>query len=503
MKRKILAIIIIFCILTLAQVVSAGEIIFSTENSVYYADPGEDAGIQVDVRNTFSEDVMGSFTYTVCDQNDNTKTRSFTDTRNIFSDLEHIRFNVKQSSGQDYLIDISFDYFEKDDHSTAYHVKLDGIQIHFRDDASTLRRDTDSIPLSSVQIKMTTPEERQPESQHDNTETRQPDSVPEIKHSQDDTESLSGILEEDMLELREKKEILIKDVRAARTYKEMNDLFAPAGYRPFDLGVTISKGNYHDQFSLNLVNNESPEIRVSGEIISGEIPYITAESEGMIQMGDALTTNKTYQSLSSQLRDENFIVTGSRLNLSAEERSLNIIYEKGITKKEINATIRDNRVISIDLIESDSGVHYIIPILIIAITLISAIIFYTGYRKYADHFRDIPDTDEIPITEEYAETPVTLLSKSHTDYINNELKEAFSKAGQAARLHISEKYRDNENLTNSQTLRILTDNNDPDYKEYAEVIAACDRVVYAGNAMDAEKYINTYNLLKKIFEKKR
>ena len=100
-------------------------------------------------------------------------------------------------------------------------------------------------------------------------------------------------------------------------------------------------------------------------------------------------------------------------------------------------------------------------------------------------------------------SPLALLEESYGNYINGELKEAFSTAGRALRLHIALQYNGRENSTNLQALGLLKAGRDPGYSACADILSACDAVVYRCSEPDPELFAEHYRKIRSILDEGR
>ncbi|MDD3934655.1 MAG: hypothetical protein PHP55_12415 [Methanoculleus sp.] len=491
--RKTRFIVLAVVIWAVVQPAFAGEILFSAGTPLSYGSQDEEVIIRVDVKNTLGEDIFGSFTWTVRDQGDPGNTQSFTDRRVLFSDQEYTEFGIHPGGGHDYLVDVTFDYVDGDDPDAVYHVALERIHLRFGDDA--VGGDPSGEILESAQIKIT---KGLSQGQAGALQSGGSGRVPQVRSGPDNIESLSQLLEKETLELSERRELLKDRVLQSAMYGSVDEVLENAGFTPHDLGVTLGQGVYHDEFGMNFINESGTEIRVLGEIAGDTILFITAEAPGRLPPVYGLERNGTYLSLDSELRNEGYTVSKSLMNVTPEGAAIIIDYEKGGTTRVMNVTVRNGEPVDVVLEDPDAGFHFILPFVVLVVTALSAFLLYRCYLKYCCRTGQ-SEGAEMSISV----SPLALLEESYGNYVNGELKEAFSTAGRALRLHIALRYNGGENSTNLQVLLLLKAGRDPGYSTCAGILSACDAVVYGCSEPDPELFAEHYRQIRSILDEDR
>ncbi len=493
--RKTRLIVLAVVIWAVVQPVFAGEILFSTGSPLIYGPEDEEVLIRLDVKNTLSEDILGSFTWTVRDRDD-PDTQSFTDRRVIFSDQEYTEFWVRPGEGHDYLVDVTFDYTDGGDPDTVYHVALEGIHLCFEEDPGGFDA---GETLESVQIKITKGSSQEQAGASQSGGSGSSDRVAQVKSSPDDIESLSQLLEEETGELSEQKELLKGRVLQSELYASVDEVLENAGFTPQDLGVTLGRGIYSDEFGMNFINESGTEIRVSGELAGDEVLFIAVEASGRLPLVYGIDRNETYLSLDSDLQNEGYAVSKTLMNVTPKGAAITIDYEKGGMTKVMNVTFRDGEPVDVVLEDPDGGLHFIFPFGVLVVTALSAFLLYRYYLKYCR--RTGQDGRAGTSTDVGASgSPLALLEESYGNYVNGELKEAFSTAGRALRLHVALRYNGGENSTNLQALLLLKAGKDPGYGTCADILSVCDEVVYGCKEPDREVFAEQYRRIRSVLD---
>ena len=486
--RQTRFIVLAVVIWAVVQPAFAGEILFSTESPLFYGPQDEEVIIRVDVKNTIGDDIFGSFAWTVRDRGNPGNTQSFTDRRVLFSDQEYTEFAIHPGGGHDYLVDVTFDYVDGDDPDAVYHVALERIHLRFGDDA--VGSDPSGEILKSAQIKIT-----KGQSQAGALQSGGSGRVPQVRSGPDNIASLSQLLEKETLELSERRELLKNRVLQSAMYGSVGEVLENAGFTPYDLGVTLGQGVYHDEFGMNFINESGTEIRVSGEIAGDTILFVTAEAPGRLPPVYGVDRNETYLSLDSTLRNEGYTVSKSLMNVTPEGAAITIDYEKGGTTRVMNVTVRLGEPVDVVLEDPDGGVHYLLPAAVLVATAFSAFLLYRCYLRYGCRTGQNEGAGM-----SISGSPLALLEESYGNYINGELKEAFSTAGRALRLHIALQYNGRENSTNLQALGLLKAGRDPGYSACADILSACDAVVYGCSEPDPELFAEHYREIRSILD---
>lgn len=501
--RKIRFIILAAVIWAVVQPVFAGEILFSTGSPLLYGSQEEEAVIRVDVKNTLGEDIVGSFTWTVRDRDDSGNTRSFTDRRMIFSDQEYTEFGIQPGGGHDYRVDVTFDYVDGDDPDMVYHVALEGIQLRFEEEPGNPDGDSSGETIESVQIKITKGSSQGQAGAPQSGGSSSNDRASQVKSSPDDIESLSRLLEEETGELSEKKELLKDRVLQSELYASVDELLEHAGFIPQDLGVTLGQGIYNDEFGMSFINESGTETRVSGEMTGDEVLFIAVEVPGRLPPVYSIDRNETYLSLDSELQNEGYAVSKTLMNVTPEGAAITIDYELGGTTRVMNVTVRNGEPVNVVLEDPGGGFHYLFPVAVIVITAFSAFLLYRCYLRYCCRTGQNEGAGMSINAGRASGSPLALLEESYESYVNGELKEAFSTAGRALRLHIALRYSGRENSTNLQALLLLKAGKDPGYSTCAGILSVCDAVVYGRSEPDNELFAEQYRQIRSILDEDR
>lgn len=496
--RKTRFIVLAVVIWAVVQPTFAGEIFFSTESPLIYGPQDEEVIIRVDVKNTIGEDIFGSFTWTVRDQGNPGNTQSFTDRRVLFSDQEYTEFGIHPGGGHDYLVDVTFDYVDGDDPDAVYHVALERIHLRFGDGA--VGSDPSGEILESAQIKIT---KGLSQGQAGALQSGGSGRVPLVRSGPDNIESLAQLLEEETLKLSERRELLKNRVLQSAMYGSVGEVLENAGFIPHDLGVTLGQGVYNDEFGMNFINESGAEIRVLGEIAGDTILFVTAEVPGRLPPVYGIDRNETYLSLDSNLRNEGYMVSKSLMNVTPEGAAIVIDYEKGGTTRVMNVTVRNGEPVDVVLEDPDGGLHYLVPAAFLVVTAFSAFLVYRCYLRYCCRTGQNEGAGMRIDAGRVSGSPLALLEESYGNYVNGELKEAFSTAGRALRLHVALQYNGRENSTNLQALLLLKAGRDPGYSACADILSACDAIVYGCREPDPELFAEHYRKIRSILDEDR
>lgn len=474
-------------LLAVVQPALAGEILLSTGSTVSYGSPDEEAVIRLTVENTLGEDVPGSFTWTVRDRDDPGNTRSFTDRRVIFGDMEYTECAVRPEEGHDYLVDVAFDYLDGDEPDTVYHVALEGIRLI----PGAFDGDPAGGTLESVQTKFTKG------SSQGQAGAPQSGRVAQVRGSPEDLESLADLLEVETLELSEQKDLLKDRVLQSELYASVDGLLEGAGFAPQDLGVTLGRGTASDEFGVMFVGDNATEVRVSGEMAGDDVLFIAVEASGRLPPVYGIDANETYRALDSRLVSESYAVSKSFMNITPEGAAIKIDYEHGGLTKVVNVTVRNGEPVSVVLEDPDGGLHYLFPAAVLVLAAFSALLLYRGYLRYC---RTGQDEGAGPGAGVSSVSPPDLLGESRAACADGDLKKAFGTAGRALRLHIALRYGGGENSTNLQALALLKAGGDPGYAACVEILSVCDAVVYGSAEPDAGVFAEDYRRIRAMLE---
>ena len=496
MKRLPGYVIFFLAVVLFFQPVLAGEIIFTAESPMIYNSPDEEVSIGLGVENTLGEDVYGSFTWIVRDLDDTENTRSSTDARVIFSDMEHTSFSIQVAEGHEYLVDIAFDYADSVNSDDAYHVSLTGIRVIPGASADV----PDASVLESVQIRMDKGAPQQSGTQQGGSEGTGGEGVL-VKKTDENMESLSKVLENETNNLILEKNRLRGVVNGSAIYPVIDRFLDGSGYTPGDLSISPGVGAYHDEFEQVYSGENESDIIVSGEVSGDEILFTSIESGGRMPLLYGVEENATYISLDDEFSGEGYSVTRSVTNVSGNESQIGITYTKGIFEKDIAVLVSDGDIISVEVHEPDYGIHFVIPVMVVVLTVVCAFVFYRVYLGHLRRTKPGPGDGDILSRVETGLSPSDLLAEGYDKYLCGELKDAVGRVGWALRLNIAVSSGENVCLTNSEALSQLEKIEDPDIDSYSGILSVCDLVVYGNRKPEKNEFIKIYETAKLLVDK--
>ncbi|ADN35985.1 hypothetical protein Mpet_1224 [Methanolacinia petrolearia DSM 11571] len=496
MKKILGYVIFLIAAVLFLQPVLAGEIIFTAESPVIYNSTDEEISIGLGVENTIGEDVYGSFTWTVRDRNDADNTRSSTDARVIFADAVRTSFAIQPADGHEYLVDVAFDYADSVNADDAYHVSLTGIRVI----PGTSANVPDASVLESVQIRMDKGSSQQSGTQESGSESVGSEGVL-VKKTDENLESLSKMLEDETNNLIVEKSRLRGVVNGSEIYPVIDQFLNKSGYNSGVLSISPGLGAYNDEFEQVYSGENESEIKVSGEISGDEILFTGIESEGRMPLLYGVEENATYISLDSEFSGEGYSVTKSAMNITGNASQIGITYTKGIFEKDIAVLVSDGAIISVEVSEPDYGIHFIVPVIVIILTVVCAFVFYRVYLRHLRRTKPGPDDGDIPGRVEAGISPSDLLAEGYDRYLCGDLKDAIGMVGWALRLNVSVTSGENASLTNSEALSQLEKAGDPDTGTYSDIFSVCDSVVYANREPEKGEFIRIYETAKRLVDK--
>ena len=496
MKRLPGYVIFFVAVVFFFQPVLAGEIIFTAESPVIYSSPDEEISIGLGVENTLGEDIYGSFTWTVRDRNDADNTRSSTDARVIFADIERTSFAIQPADGHEYIVDIAFDYADSVNADDAYHVSLTGIRV--------IPGASADVPyasvLESVQIRMDKGAPQQPGTHQGGSESAGGEQVL-IKKTGENMESLSKMLENETNNLIVEKSRLRGVVNSSLIYPVIDRHLNESGYSSGVLSISPGLGAYNDKFEQVYSGQNESEIKVSGEISGDEILFTGIESEGRMPLLYGVEENASYISLDSEFSNDGYSVKKSVTNITGNTSQIEITYTKGIFEKDIAVMVSDGVIISVEVYEPDYGIHFVVPVVVVILTAICSFVFYRIYLRHLRRTKPGLDNGNILSRVEAGISPSDLLGEGYDKYLCGELKDAVGRVGWALRLNVSVTLGENVSLTNSEALSQLEMAGDPDAGTYSDIFSVCDSVVYANREPEMSEFIKIYETAKGLVDK--
>lgn len=308
---------------------------------------------------------------------------------------------------------------------------LEGIEFRFNGDPE--RSDTGSPGeiLESVQtkIKKGSAQKQSGALPQGRTGRKDLNLIAQVQSGPDNTGSLLHLLEIEEIDLSEKKAALKDCVVTSDLYTSVDAFLEYAGFTPHDLGVTLGQGAYNDEFEIRFINDNTTEVLVSGEIRGDDLLFVNVESPGMVPPVYDISLNETYVSLDSTFRNEGYEVSKFSINVTTDEAAIRVIYERGNLNKGIHITVRDREMVSVVLEDPESGIHFVLPFVVLVITTISAFLCYRGCLRWSCKNRSDEGVEGIIGAERKADSPLELLEKSYEHYEMGELKKRSAQRG--------------------------------------------------------------------------
>lgn len=488
--------LVFFASFVLFHAASAAEIIFSSDTPVFYGQ-GDEASVKLDVDNTYGRDVTGSFTWTVRDAEDNREVSGFTEMRVIFSDQNSLEFYVQKSRGDAYYVDATFYYPDESSSGTAYQVKIEGIGVYFGDYGG-FPGDLKENSIESVQAKISSDTTDRGSSSRSPslTESNNPE---QPGRNPENSESLSKFIEGETARITERKAEINEILEESNVTLGIVNFFEGLGYDAPETYITVGSGGLNDEYSIFLSGENKTRIEIAGEISGDGILYGYAESDGPVPLMYDIPENATYVSLNSSLMSDGFCIYKSGINVSGDDFEIRIFYARNSSEKEINITVRDGRIVSVVLEGDDPVTYYLLSVLVAVLTVILAYVFYRVYRRYSAG-KEMRPAYEGREPLQPPEDPSVLLEMSLSDYEAGDVKEAFSKAGQALRLYISKRCCGGVNITNSRAKEIIRSADGGLPGASAEILSSCDSVVYGNREPSEGEFEEIYSGIKSVIE---
>jgi hypothetical protein len=475
---------------TLMPPVDAGEIVFTTPQKAYAFATGDEAVIPIGVQNTCGHDVFGTLVYSMqhvqeggemANSDQVTRTQSFT----IFSDLEAFELNIgSQDAPSTLTLDISFKYSE----GTTYQVSLECITVYF--DTEVPSEELEKSPLTSTQTEQTG-------GSASGTSQESAQYAPVLAGTTAGTISsqiqqpadMTALKEQLECEAREKQlteESFASVIRSDLFFIRINESLSEQDFRQgtMDLQPTTPDSG---MFSLEYTQPGIPSAWVAGTVERGSITSMEISSSHPLSVAFEISSNPTYVRYDSDLKQEGYQRVYTTIDATPDSCLTILRFLKNGDAAWLNATLVNGTVTGITLEREESGIPYLVPLMVFLVTVGIAALVFTAYYRYWNE--DAP-FEKIAITEQgsYRDSVQALLKEAEALCVDGHMKEAYGKIGQALRMFIAhEKGKGGIELTDEEALALLK-TDERSAAECGDILCTCSNVMFARSLPPAEEF---------------
>jgi hypothetical protein len=455
---------------------AAGGITFSTGQSDYTVQVGEEARFPVTVENTLGADITGTFSQSVRFEPDAAPEGSDTATSiqsrplTVFTGEREMAVSAGAAREPGtYSFLIAFEYSDKE----ATRIALPEIRVHV-------------VDAGAEQLNLPNPQESTASSI-----AAPSGSAGSQGPSQPQSDQMPGQLPQDMGLIRDQalyEHDLLKAMQSALItgleddpqVLEIHGILTLHGY--VRATVTVDPAlDGSGTFSLGYRGGSGDTIRVVGSVASNATAYASYGTDQAFVVPDALPANETYRRFADDLAGAGFFPVSAGVNATPDGTFVTVAFiDSGNRTARITATMVEGDVRSVALEEPPDP----LPLAgagAVCIILLIAYLVRQG-RPIVPKKPTLSDTPGDPQRD-----ALRLLGEARWQYDGGDGKGAYGTAGRALRSYLSHAYGSGSELADGDVLRLLPESED-DVIDVLTILERCAAVSFARSSPRREEF---------------
>src|SRR6476659_5594690 len=534
---RILALIFII-FMGFFQAVYAQDILLSTNQTDYYFKTGENAIIPIEINNTYGKQISGILQYTISQlinqgniqlSNYNTEKKSLS----INEENNKISLDVgKSDTPSNFTVNLGFNYNENGNRI----VPLGPIIIHFLSDESQKnthqqnKMQSSSQPstqsnqqdifsqqqqqmeqglneLFGNQSDLFSQQQQQMEQKLDellgNQQNQSQNQQQQLQNNQlaQDNNALKQQLDRQVQKQEQIKKEFEQKLFSNNEFLNRHQNLLKNGYN-INASILNAKSNDTGSFDIKYNNTTGKWATLQGNMKNGTMTNINEQSQDKQEkLLEKLKQNKSYQQFNSKLLTEGFSQNDIAFEANGNVTNVILKYED---QKQANATITANfvndEIRQVTLEDRNSNPLNLMLLIIIAVTVVSALCIYFAIKKFKNKKRfTIIDTQLNPKLKSFDHVIESkkLIDEAIQYHDKGHYKEAFGTAGKSIRLFLSHDAGIKREITSEELIRLIPKDNYP-INDIRECLKVTDLVEFAklkATDYDFKKIISLFNKL--------
>jgi hypothetical protein len=447
----ILILIIVSCI----PAASAGEVVLSTPQNVYYIVAGEEAVIPVTLASTYGHDITGTLqqsmtrldTGTSGSRDQIVQSREFS----AFTDTRTVSLSAGRSEvPADYLLTFVFRYNEGGTRTST----LGGIVVHFVTSADNTP--SAGAPLTSADtadtVAATSSGNAAPA---DNPLAKSPAAALQNSQMSQDTSALRNQMAEESNRSEQAKDELLGFIRSDPLVVSRDRSLTGAG---FVLNKTRVVPASNRSGSFLLTYSSGPENAViKGDLLETRVLFAEESADAPVPLPEVLTDNTTYQAYGLRIAGNGFSPGQTWINVTTGKETVDLTYTSSRYRTlHMHAEILNGSVVTVAGEAPEDPLAPFIPLIaLVSVVLISAGIWYLA----RSHKADLPAARETVREPAFPRTPreiaSDLLDEAERDAAGNRWPDAYRKTGRAIRIVLSHQISHGEEMTSGELEHLI------------------------------------------------
>ena len=534
---RILALIFII-FMGFFQAVYAQDILLSTNQTDYYFKTGENAIIPIEINNTYGKQISGILQYTISqliNQGNIQLSNYNTEKKSLSINEENNKISLdagKSDTPSNFTVNLGFNYNENGNRI----VPLGPIIIHFVSDESQKnthqqnKMQSSSQPstqsnqqdifsqqqqqmeqklneLFGNQSDLFSQQQQQMEQKLNellgNQQNQSQNQQQQLQNNQlaQDSNALKQQLDRQVQKQEQIKKEFEQKLFSNNEFLNRHQNLLKNGYN-INASNLNAKSNDTGSFDIKYNNTTGKWATLQGNMKNGTMTNINEQSQDKQEkLLEKLKQNKSYQQFNSKLLTEGFSQNDIAFEANGNVTNVILKYED---QKQANATITANfvndEIRQVTLEDRNSNPLNLMLLIIIAVTLVSALCIYFAIKKFKNKKSfTIIDTQLNPKLKSFDHVIESkkLIDEAIQYHDKGHYKEAFGTAGKSIRLFLSHDAGIKREITSEELIRLIPKDNYP-INDIRECLKVTDLVEFAklkATDYDFKKIISLFNKL--------
>jgi len=419
--------------------VAAGGITFSTAQSDYTVQIGEEAAFPIAVENTLGADTTGMLTQGVRfvpegGEGGSPATRSQSRTITIFRDTKEIAVSAGTAAQPGtFFFEVAFEYGT----APRTRIALPEIRIHVVSSAAE-ETDQQNQQVSSVS-SVSTPAGSGGSSA--SSSGKQPGQMTQ------DMGSLQAQAASEQDRMQALRSGLLTGLEDDPLVKEIHAVLTSHGYTRATTTIDPT-GEGAGTFSFDYRGGTGDTVRAGGVVKNGTAAYAAYAAEKSLVVPDAVVANETYKQYAGELADAGFFPVASSMNATPGAAFVTVGFTDSQNRTaRIVATLSGGEVRAM-VLEEPSNLVWLAGAGALCIILLIAYLLRRGTPK-------TPDPPVSPVPSDPSGVALQLLDEAQRMFDRGERKEAYGTAARALRSYHSYAYGTGAECAHGDVLRLL------------------------------------------------
>ena len=498
--NKLIFILAISLMFIGTNIVFAGDIAFSLNQSEYYFLIGQDAIITMGINNTYEKQIEGQLIYTITQEinqggfyssNIQSQSKSFM----VEKGETEVNFDFGTSDKPTtFKVKLEFDYNEK----VPIKIKLNEFSIYFVENQNQKKNQKNPMQSSSEESK----QQSQQQSQQEPQQSKQYPASSKIQNNQmnQDTKALKQQMDKQAQEQKQMEEEFKKNLEKNKELQKKHRELTDKGYSLEESSLNPSANN-SGKFEFNYRKPGGEKASLKGELKNGSMENLRSlTEEDKQEMLQKLRKNKQFQELNKK-QLKGFNQTQPLFNqITQNHTKITVPYNNSKGKSmNITAEYIDGKIEKVSLSEKKEEKKSN-NLWIILLVLLGCILGWVIYNKY---FRPVKLQTEIPEINpnkpiDYKKEAKKMIVEAEELFDNKKEKDAYEKVSRGIRFYFSYKLGIKKEITNTDLLKLMRQKNIAKYLDVQKCLNMCSLVEFAKYKPNRKDFDKIIGIAKKV-----